>query len=170
MRFQNKKPQEIFVEKGWLKMTKDEDGNGMYLYMYLYMYLCMYLCEFGTVFVDVFSFPPPTLLRSFTSAPPPPLLLRLRSFTTIPSPLLLLLLLLATEIVTSPKPDEQKSKNSLALDLIRRKRELSEPAPMPPSKKDKGESKAKGDTKGDNKGDNKGDIKKPKLNIVITPP
>ena len=43
LRFQNKKPQEIFVEKGWLKMTKDEDGNGMYLYMYLYVFVYVFV-------------------------------------------------------------------------------------------------------------------------------
>ena len=172
MRFQNKKPQDIFVEKGWLKMTKDDDGNGMYFYMYLY--------EFVYVFVYVFVNLEPSLLMTFpfllllSSIPSPLFLLLLYSFASVPSPPLLRLCSSSsysslTEIVTAP---EKKSKNNLALDLIRRKRELSEPAPMP--------SKTKGDTKSDTntqrpipKGDSpipKGDTKKPKLNAVKPPP
>ena len=163
MRFQNKKPQDIFVEKGWLKMTKDDDGNGMYFYMYLYEFVFVY------VFVNL----EPSLLMTFpfllllSSIPSPLFLLLLYSFASVPSPPLLRLCSSSsysslTEIVAAP---EKKSKNNLALDLIRRKRELSEPAPMP--------SKTKGDTKSDTNTQRpipKGDTKKPKLNAVKPPP
>ena len=111
LRFQNKKPQDIFVEKGWLKMTKDDDGNGMYLYMYfvwICICICVCICKFGTVFVNDFSFPPPTHLHSFASVPPPSLLLRLRSFAPVTSPLLLLLLLLAHRDRCGSRKKKQK--------------------------------------------------------------